>query len=399
MMGDPAQGPAEPGAQKKASLDIQALARALGPAIRGQRAEIERGRQLPASLVAAMRAAQMFQLWLPAALGGPEVHPRELIAAVKELARADGSAGWCAGIASVCGLFAPGLPEVVAREVYGNGHIVAGTLNPAGKAVAVPGGYRVNGRWSYGSAVDCADWMIAGCVVHDGDIPRLTPAGTQDIRLLFVPRDAVEVIDTWKVSGLRGTGSHDTRLVDLFVPEERSVVAFRPSGGASPLYRMPIISLFATVLASVALGIARAGIDALTELAGAKIPMGSQSLLRDKVSCQINVGRAEAMVRAAEAFLLEAVQSQWDEAVAGMPPTLEKRAILRAATTFASEASARAMDLVHEAAGGSAIHETSPIERCFRDVHAATQHIGLSIGTYELVGRVFLGLEPGTPRF
>lgn len=398
-MGNSAQGPAEPGAQNKASLDIQALARALGPAIREQRAEIERGRHLPASLVEAMRAAQMFQLWLPSSLGGPEVHPRELIAAVKELARADGSAGWCAGIASVCSLFAPGLPEAVAQEIFGNGHIVAGTLNPAGKAMAVPGGYRVNGRWAYGSGVDCADWMIAGCVVHDGDTSRLTPAGTPNIRLLFVPRDAVEVIDTWKVSGLRGTGSHDIKLTDLFVPEERSVVAFRPSGGASPLYRMPIVSLFATALASVALGIARASLDALVELAGAKTPMGSQSLLRDKVSCQINVGRAEALVRAAEAFLLEAVESQWDEAAAGLPPSMEKRAVLRAATTFASEACARAVDLVHELAGGSAIYETSPIERCFRDVHAATQQIGLSIGTYELVGRVFLGLEPGTPRF
>ena len=235
-----------------------AKVRALAPFIGEQRRGIEQDRRLPAALVESMREAGFFSLWLPRPLGGPEVHPRELVAVIMELARADGSAGWCAGIASVCGLLAPGLPPSVAKDVFGGGHIVAGSINPTGKAQVVPGGYRLSGRWSYGSAVDFADWMILGCIAHENDAPRRSAAGAPDIRFLFLPRDALTVIDTWKVSGLRGTGSHDITVTDLFVPDERSLPGFQATGGDSTLYRIPLISLFATALAAIALGILQA---------------------------------------------------------------------------------------------------------------------------------------------
>jgi indole-3-acetate monooxygenase len=157
--------------------------------------------------------------------------------------------------------------------------------------------------------------------------------------------------------------------------------------------------LFVFALAAVTLGVARAAIDAFVELAGGKTPMGSTALLRERSSAQADIARAEAMVRAARALLVEAVEEQWAEIAAGQAPSLAKRAAIRLASTFAGEASVRAVDLVYAAAGGSAIYESSRIDRCFRDVHVAVQHIGLTANNYELAGRVLLGLDPGTPRF
>jgi alkylation response protein AidB-like acyl-CoA dehydrogenase len=160
-----------------------------------------------------------------------------------------------------------------------------------------------------------------------------------------------------------------------------------------------MMSLFSVSLAAVVLGIAQAAIDALLELAPAKTPMGSPAVLRDKPIAQMQIARAEALVRAARAYLFAAIEEQWDEVVSGAPPTLEKRAAVRMACTFAAESCAEAVDIVYNLAGGSAIQESGKIERCFRDIHAAAQHIGLSTANYEVAGRVLLGLDPGTPRF
>ena len=380
---------------------LLAAAQALAPVIRARRDEIERERRLPTDLVEQMRRAQLFQLLLPKALGGPEVSPRILVAVVKELARADGSAGWCAGIASAFGLLAPYLPEPAAQEIFGAGHIVPGTTNPMlGKAAPVPGGFQLSGRWTWCSAVGFCDWMVLAAMVHDGEQMHRGPTGAPDARILMVPQGAGTITDTWHVSGMRGTGSHDFSVTDLFVPDARVLPAFFTPVDTGPLlYRIPFISLFATSLAAVTLGIARAAIDALVEIAAVKTPMASPVLLRERPQAQANIGRAEALLGAAEAFLLAALDALWDEAAAARQPSLAQRAHLRAATTFAAEAGARAVDLVHEAAGGSAVHENGPIARCFRDVHAATQHIGLASNTYEVIGRVLLGLEPGVPRF
>ncbi len=370
------------------------------PQIAALRSEIERERRLPSSLVETMRMAHLFELWLPRKFGGLELHPIDFVRVIEVLSRADGSVGWCATIANVYGLLAGSLSEAAAGQIFGNHEIVAGTINPTGMAIAVDDGYRVTGRWAYGSGIDYSSWVLGNCIIHDGSTPRRTSSGAPDMRFMFFPRSDVEIIDTWHVGGMRGTGSHDFRVDDLFVPIDRSIPAF-VSLGTQPgtLFRTPLISLFVVALAAVTLGIARAALDALYELAGAKTPMGSAVLLRDRPAAQSSAARAEALVQAARAFVFDAIGEQWDEVAAGKQPSLQKRASIRLACTYAGEACGAAVDLAYQTAGGSALYDSNRFERCFRDIHAATQHIGLTTNNYELAGRVLFGVDPGTSRF
>ena len=376
-------------------------ARALAPAIRELRADIERDRSLPAPLVKRMAETGFFSLWLARALGGPELNTVDYLRVIEELSRADGAVGWCTMVSAGYSRLSGYLDDGVAREIFGDGStIVAGTINPTGKAMVVPGGFRVSGRWSYGSFIGHSTWTVGSSVIHDNDGPCRGPDGAPDMRLMLFPTSAVEIIDTWRVGGLRGTGSHDFHVTDLFVPDDHAIAAFtakpvRPG----TLYAAPFITVFAMAIASVPLGIARAAIEAFVALAEAKTPMGGASRLREKASAQADVGKAEALLRSARAFLVESVHDIWNAVAAGDTPSLPQRATARLAAAQAAAASAQAVDLLYNAAGGTALYESNLLERCFRDVHATTQHMGTSSANFELSGRVLLGLDPGTPRF
>ena len=386
--------------QAQTAESLLQAAHDLAPEIIAVRDEIERDRRLPASLVDKLRAAGLLRLWLPRAFGGPELHPVDYVSVIEALATADGAVGWCATNAGVFSLLAGSLPERSAQEIFADCGVVAGSVNPTGKADAVAGGFRVSGRWGYASGIDHANWILANCIIHDDGKPRRTASGAPDMRFVFLPREAVEILDTWHVSGLRGTGSHDFQVTDVLVPEQFAIPAFSAVPRLTGvLYRIQPTSLFCIALASVVLGIARAAMNALVTLAATKTPMGSAGTLRDKPIAQLRVARAEALIRAARAHLLGAINNQWDAVAAGAAPTIESRASIRLATSFCAEACSSAVDLVHTAAGGSAIQETLPIARCFRDMRAATQHIGLGDTGFELAGRVLFGLDPGTPRF
>ncbi len=376
-------------------------ARALAPSIRELRADIERDRSLPAPLVKRMAETGFFSLWLARALGGPELNTVDYLRVIEELSRADGAVGWCTMVSAGYSRLSGYLDDGVAREIFGDGStIVAGTINPTGKAMVVPGGFRVSGRWSYGSFIGHSTWTVGSSVIHDNEGPRRGPDGAPDMRLMLFPTSAVEIIDTWRVGGLRGTGSHDFHVTDLFVPDDHAIAAFtakpvRPG----TLYAAPFITVFAMAIASVPLGIARAAIEAFVALAEAKTPMGGASRLRDKAGAQADVGKAEALLRSARAFLVESAHDIWNAVAAGDMPSLPQRATARLAAAQAAAASAQAVDLLYNAAGGTALYESNLLERCFRDVHATTQHMGTSSANFELSGRVLLGLDPGTPRF
>ncbi len=377
-------------------------ARELTPSIRTVRADIDRERTLPAPLVRQMAEAGFFSIWLARSLGGPELSTLDFFRIIEALSRADGAVGWCAMVSAGYSRLSGYLSDAVAREIFGDGRtIVAGTINPTGKAVPVPGGYRVSGRWNFGSFIRHSRWTVGSSVIcENDDAPRRGPDGAPDMRLMLFPTSDIEILDTWHVGGLRGTGSHDFLVDDLFVPEERAIAAFtakpvRPG----TLFAAPFITVFQMALASVPLGIARAAIDAFVELAEGKTPVGSSSRLREKASAQADIGRAEALLGSARAFLVESLHGIWDTVAAGRMPSVPQRAIARLAAAQAAAASAQAVDLVYNAAGGTALYENNPIERCFRDVHATTQHVGIASVNFEISGRVLLGLDPGTPRF
>jgi indole-3-acetate monooxygenase len=372
-------------------------ARALAPQIRTCRDEIERERRLPASLVGAIAEAGLFRMWVPRSLGGGEVEPETLIEVVEEVARVDGAAGWCVMIAAGTGLVGGLLREDAGRTVFGHPLVATGgAIAPMGKAAVVEGGYRVTGRWPFGSGSPHCDWLVGNCVVFEGDAPRMIAEGVPETRVMLLQRGRFEIIDTWHTAGLRGTGSHDFAVRDLFVPAELSLSFAEPPGQPGPLYRIPIFGLLALSVAAVPLGIARGAIDSFVALAGAKTPAMGRGILAERPVVQLHVAQAEALLRSARALLYETARDTWATVAGGGALTLEQRALVRLASTNATTASAQAVDLMYHAGGGSSVYATSPLERAFRDIHTATQHALVGQSTWETAGRVFLGQKVST---
>jgi alkylation response protein AidB-like acyl-CoA dehydrogenase len=219
--------------------------------------------------------------------------------------------------------------------------------------------------------------------------------GMPEIRQLFMSADQIEILDTWDVAGLRGTGSTDFQAKDVFVPEHRMFRFDVPSVDA-PLYRCTWVGITAALLGAVPLGIARRAIDEFTALSRAKTPTYDPRAFADSPRVHAWIGEAEAMVRSARAFLFEALEASWQHAQSA-PVTLPLRRDVRLAAANAVAQSAKAVDLVYTAGGGSAIHSSHPLQRCFRDVHVATQHFMMNSTIFEYAGRVFLredGAEP-----
>jgi alkylation response protein AidB-like acyl-CoA dehydrogenase len=369
-------------------------ARTLAAALAAGTAEAERERHLPDAVVRALVAQGMFRMLVPRSIGGGEAEPATFVATVEELARADASAAWCIAACGTAGMVAAYLPEDAAGELFGPADSIAGgAFAPKGRAVPVDGGYRVTGRWPFASGVDHCHTLMGGCFVLEDGVPRMVAEGRPDIRLALVPASEVEVIDTWHVSGLRGTGSKDMVIDDVPVPDAytASLLTQRPRE-PGPLYTFPIFGLLALSIAGVALGIARAALDTLVELSGAKTPTMSGRKLAERPGTQAQVARAEATLRAARALLYDEIARAWDVAQGAGEVPVPGRSALRLAATHATAAAATTVDAAYDLGGGTSIYETSPLQRHFRDVHAATQHMLVGPATWELAGRVLLGL-------
>lgn len=379
---------------------IVAAAMALAPAVRAAADEAERTRQTPAALAAEITRAGIYQMYLPRSAGGPETPPLTAFRVVEALSRVDGSVGWCAMIATALSLSVGRLPAEVGRELAGTpaDYRAAGSARPGGRAWGVPGGYRVKGRWNFASGIQNARWLYCTCVMMDGDTPVSTPAGTPQLRALWVPRESVTIVDTWQVMGMRGTGSQDFVVDEVVVPERLSCLSEAPPAEKGPLYdrRAWYVHLW-TPSAGNALGIARGAIDSLAEIAATEASTMSANLLRDRSMVQTRIAEAEAIVNAARAFLFDAVGRLWGTLCAGDTPSDQMIAQGRLALVHAMHESVRAVDKVFHAAGTNAIYTRLPLERAFRDVHVAVQHAaGLPV-YFESAGKVMLGLRPSDP--
>ena len=381
-----------------ASQHFVEVAAALALQIRAAADDIERMRRLPLPLVEALARAGLFRLWIPRAFGGEETDPMTLVRVVEEIARVDGAAGWCVAIGGEYGVFGGYLQPDAAREIYGSDPLVVtgGAFRPTGQAVVVDGGYRVTGRWPLGSGCQHSAWIVGGCRVLDGDRLRLGPDGIPVMRLMFFPAASCEILDTWHSIGLRGIGSHDYTATDLFVPAARSLSFREPPAAPGPLYALPTIALFGTVLAAVPLGIARHAIDILTELAGTKITTRTQQVLREDATMRGDLGRAEALLRSGRAFLYEALEEAWRVVSAGQTISVTQRALVWLASTHAANAAKQATELMFSAGGATSAYISSGLERCLRDVHAAGQHLTLASTNYEMAGQAFLGSDMRT---
>ena len=284
--------------------DAVAAAINLAPQIRAFRDELEATRQLPPPLVKALAAAGLFQLHLPRSMGGLELPPRTAFRAIEELSKLDGSVGWCAMIATAFSLFAGWLRADVGRALCGQPPDlrVAGSIRPQGQVYPVAGGYRIRGRWGFASGITHANWLACPCLVMDGERPRLTPDGTPETRDMWIPADAAIIEDTWSVVGMCGTGSHDFRVDDVFVPATHTFSEADPPQETGLLYHPRLVRVTVWMsTAGNALGIARGALEAFVALAACTSSSISPTLLRDRPLVQTCVAEAEAILSAARA--------------------------------------------------------------------------------------------------
>jgi alkylation response protein AidB-like acyl-CoA dehydrogenase len=376
--------------------------RALAPLIRAQAEEAEQQRRLSQPVVTALADAGLFRLYTPHTLGGWEVDPLTFYRVVEALARLDASTAWCVWLASGNPVYVGRcLPDPGAEAVFGQDpHVVtASVVAPYGRAVRQDGGYLVGGRWPYASGCHHCTWLFCCCTVYDGDQMRLTARGDPEVRVLCVPIAQVTILDTWEVSGLTGTGSHDVVIEQVFVPE-----AYSGLFGAGPpahsthfqglLYRYPFILASALPIGALALGIAHGAVETVMELAQTKQPVGTTTLLREQALFHVRLAEAVALVRAARAWLYAAVQQTWEAMQTRGAVTVAERADVLLASANATRSAAAAVDLVYTVAGATANYRRSPLQRALRDIHAVTQHIATAPSQYESAGRMLVGLPP-----
>ena len=376
------------------------LAVKLAPTIRTYADEAEVLRELPRPLFEAIADAGLVHMALPRAIGGGEIDLPTYIQVIEELGKADASTGWVVNQLAIFGTYASRMPRDVARKIWIDTPrgCVANTPAPTAKAVVVPGGYRVTGRQGFSTGSRNATWVAPHAQVIENGQVRLD-GGEPETRYLFVPVAEAELLDTWNVRGMRGTGTHHFAVNDVFVPEERSVLSVTaPLRESGPLYKIPRTLLFASGDASVAFGMARTCLATFMELAGAKTPRATEALLRDTPMVQQTIGLAEAWLRTGKAFLTEAVTEIWGGATRG-EVTRDQRANLRLATTHGLRLAAQIIDAVYNAAGATAVYEDNAIQRYFQDIHVITQHMQGRLAHYELIGRYWLGLKVDENRF
>lgn len=362
-------------------------------------AEIERLRRLPDDLVQALVGCGALRLAVPSAYGGPEVTAGRLLAAIETTSYHDGATGWCTMIANTTALASYRLPEEHAHAVYGPPDAVTGGFAmPGGRGVPQDdGSLRVSGRWQWGSGTDHCTHVGGGVLVVDEHGEPTALADGSTVVFAFFDPDDVTLLDTWHVSGLKGTASTDYEVTDAVVPPGRWVDLFADRAPVvdGPLARLPFAGFLATGVASVLLGLGRRAVDELVAL-GEKRPSQSSRGLAERAVVQAQVAEADAAVRSGRAFLHEVLAACWTAAEAGTSMGDEHKRLLRLAATTAAERSAHAVDLCYHAGGGTSVYESSALQRVFRDAHVATQHAMVAPRTLEVLGRMTFGLPTDT---
>jgi len=381
--------------ETKPGSAIEAIQR-LRPLIEHHRDEAERERRMPDAVVSAMKDEGLFRLWLPREFGGEELDMPSYLEAIQELARIDAAAGWTLANTGTGAIHAAFLPEEGAREVFGGDELGSGAITPRGRAIPVPGGYRISGRWPLVSGCHHARWLAGNCLVFEGEQPRMSPMGMPTFMLAFFKAENATILDTWYSTGMRGTGSADFAVEDVFVPQHRTHLIFGSQANLpGALYRLPIHVLHFTASSNICLGIARAAIDAFVELALSKTPTMSQTPLAARPTVHAEVARAEARLESARAFMREVAVELMAQVESSQEVPEELEARRRLACLNAAEASEAVVDAMYRLAGVDAIQANSRLDRCLRDVHTINQHAAVSPAWWESTGRLYFGQPLG----
>jgi alkylation response protein AidB-like acyl-CoA dehydrogenase len=378
--------------------DVLERVSALLPRIRAAEAEINEKRRLPEDLVEDIRATGVFRMAMPETWGGPQLDPLRQVEVIEALSYANGSVGWCAMIGCDGGYYSAWLEDSVARDVFPLDGIVAGLTQPGNNATKVDGGYRLSGRWKFGSGVTHADVVVGGAFIVDAD-GAMQPSDIEGLPLwktLVLPRDAVEVIDVWHTTGLEGSGSNDYAVTDAFVPDEHAMFVFGP-----PIRGGPMWSFFNVIIkvGGVPLGIARRAIDETIALAPSKLALPSFAYVSDEARTHDSLARAEIMVSSARAYFFDAVGAYWSTLVAGDEPAPKQRANVRLAMHNAAYACRDAVALLYDTMTTSSVYQPNAIDQALRDLTVVCQHIVLSSRARITAGKVLLGQLAGDPTF
>lgn len=374
-------------------------ARRLAPLIREHAGAAERNRRLAPEVIRALTDGGFFRLLLPHSLGGLEVDPVTCSLIGETIAGFDSAAGWALQSGNVGAWWAARLPREGAEEIYARNPsaIEAGAFHPPQQAREAPGGYRVSGRAPLASTIHDAQWLFLTAMVMDGDRPRMTEGMPHVVGLVLRAGD-VEIVDTWRSLGMRGTDSNDVVIHDAFVPASRSfplVPGFEPGPHhRGPLYRFPVIGGAFFTIAPVPLAVARNAIAEVRELVQRKTAFGFTRPLRERAVVQTALARAEGMLRAARLLYYDTLERAWERTVAGTPHSIEHKADLLLAAAHATATAAEVADMMHRVGGTAGIYEGNPLERHFRDAQTLRHHGFLSENRFEAVGQVYCGVVP-----
>jgi alkylation response protein AidB-like acyl-CoA dehydrogenase len=375
-------------------------AQALRTTIRATRQETEASRRLAPQVVEGLLEAGLCRLDVPVSLGGHEAEPVVALQVFEELAWADASVAWIAWNNHFVCLASRYSSDAVRTALFRDARgLFANATRPSGRAVVVDGGLRVSGRWTPVSGCELADWILVMCVVTEGTAPRLLADGTPAMRMAYLPKGAYRILDTWDVGGLRGTGSHDIVVDDVFVPAERTFAFTDPQQRDRPLARMPMAPTMCAGIAALCLGLAQAATDTLLELGASKVQVGPFPGLRERPDVQGMVASTAAQLEAARLLLHGALGDLWAICLRGTPVTDAQRARVFASGLHAAQTAKAVVTAMYEAAGTSALYSDCPIERAHRDISAVMQHVQLAPIWLEAAGRVRLGLPPQHPFF
>ena len=381
---------------KRTGRDYLDSARQLAARVAVNVDRIDAERQLPPELAGAIADEGLFRLLVPGSLGGAELDHPDFIKIVRLFAEVDASTAWCINQNNVFATDAARMPVETAREIWREERAVVanGPPSPETRAIPVDGGYRLTGRWNYSSGSNLATWMAARAPVEQPGQNRESPQNGDSPLMFLVPKSDVQMLDLWHVNGLRGTASFSFEIDELFVPEAHTYRESQPPHEDGPLYVIPKILLFATGFATIALAVARASLDSAIKLSGEKAPRGDPVLLRDQPHTQRLIGEGEAVLRSAEAYLLESSGKAWQSARENGVLTIEERIQVRLAATHAIRQASDVVNTAYSIQGSDAIFVSNAIQRRYQDMSVITQHIQGRLAHYDTAGQFFLGLEP-----